>query len=723
MQYKFKNILCKYNFWYNVSFICALLYLSTMVMWLVIVALFNGTDVNTYAANGTFQLYNPLRRLEMGQTIGRDFPFFHGVGVLLLHYPIYWVLGGGLFAVETAKWIVSPFMFLGSSFVFFYAYNRSFKKSIIATSMITIITLFAINVFWPGNSLYGVRSTFPVLIMASLIWETKRSISLPGKLVLRVNELVALILLGISPIFGSEHGVAAIGAYLLIQVFIVFQGRKHTSLIQQSGYLLYKFFIICLVSLLTYTLLTKGNPVDAIRYAFIDIPSDQGWYFGADPAIFLTWETLLPGLFNHYMLYTWVTLIAGALCYLFIIKTSKQKNLINLLGFGVLYGSILFGATIGGYYAPATQLLGLQRILALVIVAVVVTMIFNEKTWHRFLINNYHIGPLRLTHTLPIACVVLFVFMPTLIVFDKISQINRFQTLTLIKRAHQAQTQDDYFVAGLGWKASVDKFRTHIDPTKKIWSTYTGIYDSMFGNQLNSSSGGEDYIIHALGNSRREKYEYEFLKSKPYYVITLKPNYFVFEEWLWHNHWNIYEDIFSNYSLISENNTHYLWQKNQSLAKTSEEKPKTQNAQVANNSFTLPPNNTDKPIVYTVHITYKAQNAPPLTSRFSRYLITIDTEPKAQQHRISLPSSKTSWDFPVIIMPHGGPAKLNASTEGVMPLSNIVINSASFRLSPIEEKNLAPLLNNACYILEKSKSIDGDPESCNQNSDKIKWSQ
>ena len=43
--------------------------------------------MDSYGANGTFQLYNPLRRLLDGEALARDFSFFHGVGVPLLHFP------------------------------------------------------------------------------------------------------------------------------------------------------------------------------------------------------------------------------------------------------------------------------------------------------------------------------------------------------------------------------------------------------------------------------------------------------------------------------------------------------------------------------------------------------------------------------------------------------------------------------------------------------------
>lgn len=136
-----KKFVFNYSFWLNASFVCAAIYLLIIITWLILVALIAGIDINSYAANGTFQLYNPLRRLDAGQVIGHDFPFFHGIGVPLIHYPIYQALGSGVFAAETAKWIITPFLYLSSSYIFFYAYFRNHKKpdsNIITNTFIVI---------------------------------------------------------------------------------------------------------------------------------------------------------------------------------------------------------------------------------------------------------------------------------------------------------------------------------------------------------------------------------------------------------------------------------------------------------------------------------------------------------------------------------------------------------------------------------------------------------
>ena len=78
----------------------------------ILTSLQYGTSMNTFPTDGTFQLYNPLRRITDGQLAGLDFPVFHGVGVPWLHLAVFELLGSNVFAAETAKWLVSATLFV-----------------------------------------------------------------------------------------------------------------------------------------------------------------------------------------------------------------------------------------------------------------------------------------------------------------------------------------------------------------------------------------------------------------------------------------------------------------------------------------------------------------------------------------------------------------------------------------------------------------------------------
>lgn len=707
------KVLLRQSTWLWLLFGISTLYLISFLAWLVLVSLNNGTHMSTFAANGTFQLYNPMRRLALGQTIGYDFPFFHGIGIPLLHYPLFLSLGGGVFAAETAKWVVSPILFLSSSLFFFYAYFRSFKKSIISVALLTIISLSWVDVIWPGNSLIGARGTFPILAISALLWKTARIIKIKT-VTIPANEFVALILLGLSLPFGTEQGVAAILAYALVSFVIIFRRQRKTWIVNIFHLALRGLFIL-FVAFVTYSVLTKGHPLSAIRYAFIDIPQDQGWYFGTDIAGYLTIFNFLPTLFHSSMRYVWMIMVGGGISLFITFRILKQKRMLLPLWFAFTYGTVAFVISISGYYSPITQLIPLERIMSLILIATVVSFSFSNRVW------NWQTAQTKQRHlkiTILVAALLILLCALTSITYVKIATIkNDFSVREDLKLAAEARNSNDYFAASAGWKQSLDAFRPYIDPSKTMWSMYTSVYDTTFGNHINASSGGEDYIIHALGDESRAAYQNDFLTTKPHYVLTLKPSYFDFEEWLWHSHWPIYKEIFTNYNLVAENASNYLWERKPDPQKQT--RPAFPIKTTAT-GFSLPANRTNRPAIYSVDINYTARTAIPLTSRLPRYFIKINTHYEAQKYRISLPSHKTTWSFPVIVMPGEDTIELEAFTDGIIP-ADLTINSASYTQISIENNNLKPIENNICFINSKNISYNSRPWSCDSTTYNITY--
>jgi len=670
------------------------MFLGTFLAWLILVSLDNGTHMNTFAANGTFQLYNPLRRLSAGQAIGFDFPFFHGIGIPLLHWPLFALLGEGVFAAETAKWLMSPIIFFLSSLIFFYAFFRNIKKSVVALALFTILSLFAIDVVWPGNSLIGIRGTFPVLVAAALLWKTDRKLVIRRQ-ALALNEVAALLLLGLSLPFGTEQGASAILAYAFVK-FIAILTLSRSRLLD-SGILLMKGLYILAIAFVTYTIFTKGHPLSAIGYAFIDVPTDQGWYFGTDAQGFLTWGNLLPNLFDWSMRYMWIVIAFGLVSAFLLGKVIHLRYFKEAMQYLVIYGVLAFVLTITGYYSPSSQLISLERMMGLVLVMSIVYITFSDSVWRLKPTSNLILYAKRSS---VLCLMVIPIVLISLNLYSKISAVKDYDVRSTLLLAKEAQHSNDYFASSPGWKTSIDTFRPYVKPGKTVWSLYTSVYDTTFGQKWNPSKGGEDYIIHALGDERRANYSSDFLKTHPDYVITLKPSYFVFEEWLWDYHWDIYQEIFNNYTLISENDSHYLWK-----ADYHREAPPRHAsvADIKSDAISLPKNNTHRLIVYSVKINYKAHSALPLTSRIPRYLLDVESKYSAQRYRISLPSQKNIWSFPVVIMP-GDTVNISATTDGVIPFSDLSLEKATYSELAIPQDNMLPIENNFCYIQHKNKT-------------------
>jgi hypothetical protein len=126
----------------------------------------------------------------------------------------------------------------------------------------------------------------------------------------------------------------------------------------------------------------------------------------------------------------------------------------------------------------------------------------------------------------------------------------------------------------------------------KLWSLYSTLFESEMG-VFNPS--GADYIIHALGSQERAQYVNDFKKTQPKFVVTMSRNYFIYEEWLQNEHWDLYSLIEQNYEVVAQSPVHVLWKrKDQPWSNTNQDvgqwhaiNPTIDNS-IQHEQFTLP---------------------------------------------------------------------------------------------------------------------------------------
>lgn len=670
---------------------CIMLYfgfvLFVFVSYTILLALHLSTHIDSYPANGTFQLYNPLRRLASGELAGHDFPFFHGIGVLLVHEPLFFILGTGVFAAEFVKWFVSPILFFAVSFFFFYAaFHKNLLKTIAATASFSAIALLTIDVVLPGNSLLGLRSLAPILIGALLLLPIKRTVQI-NQWVVNIKYILTPVLLGLSVLMGTEHGIGAIIAYLLILcVYLLFQ--KNISFMLKAAAVLSSLIIIALSTLVFATIFSGGHPVQTLHYALVDIPNEQGWYFGAPPNPYLTLNNALPILFNFgLMKFVAVPVLASLLVIGIGLRFLKPSTRTLFACSFILLGSLI--AAVGGfmgYYAPEAQLIPFSRALTMVAVIVLINLIVLG--WQKRPANTRNKNR-RLRIVSAALGGILLVTISLYGIYRVYPGFKSFAIKDSVAKAIHAPFRDDKYVAGELWQSRMDQIIPHINKDQTLWSTYTSLYDSQLG-KLNPSDGGEDYIIHALGKERRDAYENQFLSTKPDQVVTLKANYFAYEEWLWTRHWAIYKELFMDYRIDAESSTHLLWKRKQNVENST-----TNEVRIPlEHTFT---NTSNKPELYSITVDYSVKSGLPgnMLKKIPRYLIRPNGT-SAQRYAISLPPYETHWSFPLIVMP-GDKVNLMPYTDGIIESATLNISSISSQKIIISTGNTYPLMENYCF--------------------------
>jgi hypothetical protein len=699
------------SFWLWLLTAFSLAFLAIFVIYVVLVALNQAIYFNGYAADGPFQLYNPLRRMAAGQVPGRNFQFFHGIGVVLLHYIPFKLLGSNLFASETSRWLVSPFLFLASGFLFFLAAFKSWRKAIIALAIFTVLSMRYLNFIWPENSLNGVRTTFTMLAAAALLWDSTRQITIYRYRV-SVKRCAVLLALALAFICGTEQGLAAIVAYALILLWPAFKAIwayittpqlrskrkiKETSkavLIPTALSTIRDVGAILALILLLMTIVTHGHALHALHYALIDIPQDQGWYFGAAPNSFITWNDILPNMLNKGMIGAYVVIVLSAGAY-FVGRRWKlfPKTAHVTFVYLWLYGIVVFaGAALFGYFSPLDQLNPLMRgaglITTLVLMLLVFKLVLNIPTFvttrKQKILNGrqrFHIAAWLVGMAALLLGGIYYIrqyYIDTAAGYD---------VRTTLRTANEARHKPDYFIAGPGWKQSINAFAPYVKPGTTVWSTYSSLYESN-ASIFNPSKGEFDYIIHALGEQNRQAYVQQFTTEKPEYAITLRPTYFLYEEWLWSKVPQFYEQLITHYRIIVENDSQYLW-KYSPRANVSTSSWKSV-LPINGGTFKLPGNTTSNMQLLEVKFNYAA--GAPITNLDRYELAPVGT---GLQYPMTLPPHEHSWTLLVPVMPGQTEPQLKESVYGLLN-GHLRVSSFSYRYLDVSEQTSWPFIENYC---------------------------
>lgn len=441
---------------------------------------------------------------------------------------------------------------------------------------------------------------------------------------------------------------------------------------------------------LLFSVLTLGNAGSALHYALIDIPKDQGWYFGSPPNSFLASSTIQylwgPRMFNIVIVITLglIAIVLGLRHKIF------EKRILLVFFLLIIYSSAVFAASSTGYWAPDGHLIPMQKTFGLIFVVFIVKFItdfaFRKK------IRN-----LKIEKAFVITGTVLTGAFLIYNGHSLIKKINDFEIKNLLVSSFNATRSSDDTYVSQAWHDRVRAFEGHIPKRASLWSTYTSLYDSL-NSTFNPSSGGEDYIIHALGPDRREKYFNDFISQKPEYVITMKPSYFIYEEWLWGRHWEFYKDLISKYQIIADNDSHILWQRLKEAKSLGDSEEYNLDIKNGKQITFISDGDSNQTRVYQLKVDYEIANKPPFVSKTSRYLLNFSNK-VAQEYPISLPDYKTSWTFPFILSPGENFATIEARLDGLFSTGEFRIIKATYQeIIPGEKKNLYLFHNNYCRI-------------------------
>ncbi|MEA3249114.1 MAG: hypothetical protein U9Q03_02030 [Patescibacteria group bacterium] len=631
---------------------------------------------NCSANDGCFQMFNPLRRLAAGQSIGSDFQFFYGPGSILLHYPLFKLYGADLLASEAARILMTPPLFMGATFAFLRVLMRRTGVALFLTGLATWFGFqWFMTVAIGHNSLFGLRAAVPVASAALLLYAFRDRAGLdrvglkPSPAVLGLGGMAAIAMF-VSPDQGAVMTLAT-------TLVLIAMSASIRSAIKNTV-----FFIATAImgTIALYGLATGPQLLETLRFHFIEAPGDQLWYFGVPPhPFFYSWQ----GVNQHLGLVITgeIALLIGSVS--LVARGRLGHGRAAAIAYLCLYG-VLSCIGILGYIKPA-YFDALKWCVMLCAVALLSTAIEKSSVALR---SRKGLMPLLMRICFAFAVTIIAAY----IVFSGVMTLRISKGFNDIIAGMQAQSEK---TALLGvtmdkeWTEHRDMVNGYLAETRPeesavpLWSTYASIAEA----ELGIFNPDTDYIIHTLGEERRAKYAESFTAARPEVVVTTDP-WLLYNEWLWQSHWDFFEQVATDYDYRDRTWKGAVWTRRGEVADIAEEWSDawvTAGGSMAIMRFA----DADDRNIWTVRLRYEVNNpwgAIPVIGGMPRFFVWA--KGGRNPLPVSLPPKQNEFVFPVFTE-GDSPVWLKTDVRSLLPGARLRIVSAEFRKVDVPEGNMS----------------------------------
>jgi hypothetical protein len=623
-----------------------LLGLSTLLLSGFIYSLGVSRYFNGLPFNGALQFWNPLRRLALGDLPGRDFFSFHGIGQALAFFPFYKLFGGSFLISEILRQFGTFTLFILSGLYFLKTIGLSNLSALAITAISILIPQFN-SLAFPHETSLGLRTSLPLLLATlsyNLIYKKK------------FNQTLVLSLLGaFCMLWSTEQGPVVL---LGIMIWIILENRDNLK----RGFLQ---LIGCISSaLIIYyillSIISLGHANEVIKFALIDIQRDQKWFFGAPPNPFIaSYSDFLRSPVINSFIYSLIS--GGVLLVTFFsrkVRSIPGQCLIVFMLISTSSASLLMQT---GYIAELYNA-GAERALFLIIASY---LLMSP-------IGGFKKSIYYLSFLVSLMC-----------------PIHLSEELSALKERSISSSVYAYFPSlGSSLGEYYDELENVVQEINSSNITFHSDYRGFFEELLESEPTTRfDYIIHALGEEKRNEY-LSLFDNPPDYIQTLKTSHTQYARWLHQEIWPYYEMILNSYEPFKDTSSSIVWKRKEKLANSAQDKTvtipypesKINIGEVISKHF---PSVRAK--YWKVELNYELPEKY-LGQGFTRNLINYDPDPDGKSMPISLPPYLRSFSFPIIT--NGQDLTLQASSIGLFS-SNSDFKIKELRLTPLNYSEIS----------------------------------
>lgn len=570
-------------------------------------------NANFYPINGTYQDYNPVRRLLAGQVPIRDFVDYLGLGHLFAGGLLTGLLGGTYTASRVAFRFLSLLSLGLLSFVMGRAMSGKTNLSLAIANFFLIFAIVTRRHFrileWPidiapllqsavttGNSARFIRGMILPLSCLGILCGMKLCSKLPNRYLQRKNLCISLgfgILAGICFIWSNDYGISCWLCTILMAIFIVYARSKKFGITACYGALTIVTSCACIFILIQ--IITLGHFTEWFQSTF-GTGSYQRWYYlshksylvlNLDFSAQMTIQAILTIVYLSKMAscggsrdaivrfgipaYANMTSFCAVNEYRLLSGASARE-----MATAVLCVTLLF--ELGNFLSAVHKKKYCYSTMA--IVAILIVYAWVELELKIFLLPG-DFDSVEITIAL-LGASFLFALLGLAYIFLKKEQLYSIlligavvlgfgwtgMELKSFQEEHASNQKSGTYVAEFGGRMDnyediyeVDKFLNG----EKCFSTYASAQEAFSGTFQPS---GVDYIIHVLGDPQREKYMESFHNGDFRYVSTIRDDtpeeYSKWELWVKRANWFFYRDLYQNWHPVFKNSYAVYWERNKS---------------------------------------------------------------------------------------------------------------------------------------------------------------
>lgn len=622
--------------------------------------------------NGTFQTFDPVRRMLAGQWPSRDFDVYLGLGPVHVSRLATVVFGGtyrdcvaGVIVVAALLQALVPaalaralgwkraaaatvgwLAFLGALTPVWYHVNTDLAAWVVTKTS---------EVATPGYSLLALRCAVPVVALGVpwLAWRAGRFGPAGQTLWTGVAVGVAA---GIALPWSNDYGPATAAALIAAAAFL---GPRATVRGERVRVVAIAIGVTLLVAALVVTAATGGAPGAWLDYNWSGVARDQTWYFTAGAG-----KRTPEGLEPWWMAFGLATTVATWL-------VARRTRSLGDAGAAVVLGASALAGALAAWAQPFDRyFLPLER--ASVVVAPIL-IARGLLAWRRRAGRGPDEHTLRrvgaafvlvgLASGVPAAWIATRDW--TRVTPEEARTIAR--AVDVPELGGRVPAANHKSVELARWiRADVE--RRGLAPDARVFSTYSTLID-VLADAFQPTRA--DYVIHALGAARRADYVSTLVARAPAYATTIRADYAEWEAWVRRQNWEVYARLLDAYEPWERTPYAIVWRRTDrplaapdvpvELARTPGERPGELRLHLAIDASHA----ALGPLIVEVELASASGFlvAPGTFPAPRGGVRAVETGATGKDALFALPPDGTSWRFPVEVAP-GRPVEIVLSANG-----------------------------------------------------------